>query len=165
MSRYRVLYPHEPNHPNELKLCTNFLVEKLDNGMESGWWFGRIIATGKTGYFPSNFVAPVEDENEIILNAIGSGRESEYSLGEESYATDSDMLSIESKFSLKRDLNLSEEGLFEEGKLEPQELELEGIEEIKFQNENEHLQDTSRRLSDMLFNEAFSNSNRSFKWI
>ncbi|XP_058796533.1 CD2-associated protein-like isoform X2 [Phymastichus coffea] len=51
----RVLFSYEPCNDDELKLVVDDNIEYLGE-VEEGWWRGRI--KGRTGVFPSNFVAP-----------------------------------------------------------------------------------------------------------
>lgn len=51
----RVMYSFEGKGEGELPLNKGGIVNVVDQSGRSGWWLGE--HQGKTGYFPSNFVA------------------------------------------------------------------------------------------------------------
>lgn len=54
---YRVLYPYQPQQPDELELQYGDLLT-VTIQCDDGWFLGRSTLTGKFGTFPGNYVEP-----------------------------------------------------------------------------------------------------------
>ncbi|XP_044512715.1 tyrosine-protein kinase Yes-like [Gracilinanus agilis] len=58
VSLFVALYDYEARTAEDLGFRKNEIIEVISK-MEGDWWEARAVATGKTGFIPSNFVAPV----------------------------------------------------------------------------------------------------------
>ena len=63
--RAKVMFPYEPENPDELNLVEGDIITILNKDVpeSDGWWEGEI--NGKVGMFPNNFVEllPAEEED------------------------------------------------------------------------------------------------------
>ncbi|KAG1474204.1 hypothetical protein G6F56_000494 [Rhizopus delemar] len=98
----RALYPYETENPSSLSFKAGALID-VWNQMESGWWDGW--CDGKRGWFPSNYVELVEEEEEWILQTTedGSGEYYYNTKTHEMKYTDSPLLSPQIEDTLSED--------------------------------------------------------------
>ena len=70
--RVIVMFPYEPENPDELKLFEGDIITVLDKEVpdSEGWWEGEV--NGKVGMFPNNFVEllPAEEEDTSVKDKV-----------------------------------------------------------------------------------------------
>ena len=70
--RAKVMFPHEPENPDELKLFEGDIItiRNKDVPDSEGWWEGEV--NGKVGMFPNNFVKllPSEEEDTSVKDKV-----------------------------------------------------------------------------------------------
>ena len=70
--RAKVMFPHEPENPDELKLFEGDIItiRNKDVPDSEGWWEGEV--NGKVGLFPNNFVEllPAEEEDTSVKDEV-----------------------------------------------------------------------------------------------
>ena len=67
-----VVFPYEPENPDELKLVEGDIITILNKDVpdSEGWWEGEV--SGKVGMFPNNFVQllPSEEEDTSVKDKV-----------------------------------------------------------------------------------------------
>ena len=70
--RAKVMFPYEPENPDELELFEGDIITVLNKDVpeSDGWWEGEI--NGKVGMFPNNFVEllPAEEEDSSVKDKV-----------------------------------------------------------------------------------------------
>ncbi len=93
LRRVKVLYEFEPQATDDLPLAIGSIIDVLEV-TDDGWWIGS--HNGIQGFFPSNFVETLEDENEPKAGPESPQQEPLYAVVKFEYtAQGSDELSIQ----------------------------------------------------------------------
>ncbi|KAG1316747.1 hypothetical protein G6F62_013304 [Rhizopus arrhizus] len=77
LCRVQALYPFKSNDPSSLSFEQDDYIEVLTK-LPSGWWDG--LCNGSRGWFPSNYVRIIQEEEEVILEPEVRRRNTEYRL-------------------------------------------------------------------------------------